>query len=80
MNGPPALASESSTLSQKMQLVIVALLPESSIPPPLDLAEFPLNVQLVTVELPLNVLYIPPPWIAELPLNVQLVTVVLIKR
>ena len=43
------------------------------IPPP-KLAEFPLNVQLVTTGLLLDMLYIPPPELAEFPLNVQLVT------
>ena len=58
-----------------MQLVSVGPLTELYIPPPSELAVFPLNVQLVTVGLPTS-LDIPPPKLpAVFPLKAQLVTV-----
>ena len=51
-------------------------LPEWKMPPPLLLAELPLNVQLVTlVVVPVSANR-PPPATAELPLTVQLASVV----
>jgi hypothetical protein len=61
-----------------MQLVNVGLLSELAIPPPLSTtAEFPVNVQFISIGL-LSWLNIAPPPPAEFPLNVQLATVELL--
>jgi hypothetical protein len=57
-----------------MQLFTVVLLLLIHIPPPANLAELPLNVQLVIVGLP-PLLAIPPPVSAEFPLKEQLTSV-----
>lgn len=51
-------------------------LPARHIPPPLCSAELPVMVQLVTFDMPEELLKIPPPsYLAELPVIVQLVAV-----